>query len=105
MHTLQLAGELDFLQRGDLSELLLSLEAADVAVLDFSHVTFVDASVIGCLAVLQKRMRKNGGAGIVRIIEPPPPLVKILTICGLNTVFEICEPGHSIASAAAKQSA
>lgn len=49
----------------------------------------VDSTILGCLAALRNRMLENGGLGIVRIVQPPSPLLKKLSLCDLNAVFEI----------------
>lgn len=88
---LSLVGDLDFHSKDKLTELLAALHTADVAVIDFSKVTFVDSTILGCLAALRKRLQENGGPGIVRIVDPSPSLLKILTICGLNKVFDVAD--------------
>lgn len=86
---LSLAGELDLTSRDELTESLAKLESADIAELDFSKVTYVDSTILGCLAVLRGRLVENGGLGVIRILGPSPSMVRILSISGLNKVFEV----------------
>lgn len=90
--TLSLAGDLDLRNKDELRESLVRLESADIAILNFSEVTYVDSTILGCLVVLRKRMLEKGGFGIVRIVEPSQPLLKILSICGLDRMFEVSTP-------------
>ena len=87
--TLRLSGDLDLNRKDEIRKSLARLKSADIAILDFADVTYVDSTILGCLVVLRKRMLENGGHGIVRIVEPSKPLLKILTICGLDKIFEV----------------
>lgn len=55
--------------------------------LDFSAVTFMDSSGIGLVMGRYKIMNERGGK--VVILNPPPPIKKVMMISGINKLAKI----------------
>ncbi len=77
------AGELDMLIASGLRrELAQAAVGADHVVLDLSRVTFMDSSAIGAIVAVHKELAARGGG--VRLVNPQPPVQRILHITGLD---------------------
>ncbi|HET9393180.1 MAG TPA: STAS domain-containing protein [Candidatus Rubrimentiphilum sp.] len=85
----QLDGDLDFSRKAELDALLGAAEHADIAIVDFERVTYLDSSVLGSLMMLKKHMVEHGTAGVVRIAGANESLRRIFAICGLDRIFEL----------------
>lgn len=83
----KLAGDWDFTRRDELQAVLRPAESLDEVLLDLSEVTFIDASVIGCLVKLRKRMIEHSRLSSIRIVEASRHIVHLLRICELDELF------------------
>jgi anti-anti-sigma factor len=83
----KLAGEWDFARRRELQAILRPAESLDEVLLDFSEVTFIDASVVGCLMRLRRHMIEHGRLSNIRIIAASRVVTRIFEICQLQKVF------------------
>jgi anti-anti-sigma factor len=88
----KLAGEWDFTRRYELQTILRPAESLDEVLLDFSAVTFIDASVMGCLLRLRRRMIEHGCLGTIRIIAASGHIVHLFEICELGEIFGFGAP-------------
>ncbi len=60
--------------------------------LDFAKVSFMDSSGIGLVMGRYKLMSEKGG--VVRVLNPPPPIKRVMTIAGLNRLVKITEKAN-----------
>jgi anti-anti-sigma factor len=84
---IQLAGEYDMSRAEELDQAFSAARDADIVVIDFRAVTYIDSSVLTQLAHLQKTLRKRG-PGIVVLQDVDPAVMRIFTLTGLDRVFE-----------------
>jgi anti-anti-sigma factor len=68
--------------------MLQPAESLDEVVVDFSGVTYVDASVLGTLVRLRARMVEHGRLGIICIVAASRHIVHLFEICELQELFE-----------------
>lgn len=83
-----LADELDIFGKERLAALLVPAEEADIAILDLTDTTYLDASALGCLVYLRNQVRKRG-AGVVHLIGVRPNVLRTFSVTGLDKVFLI----------------
>jgi anti-anti-sigma factor len=86
-----LRGDLNAERLEELRHCLRPAESADVAVLDFAEVSYIDSTALTALVLLKNRMSKNGGSAIVRITHANKTVRRILGVCRLDTVFELTD--------------
>lgn len=91
----KLVGEWDFASRDELQAMLSSAESADKVLLDFSEVTFIDASVLGNLINLRNRVTARNRLGIVQIVAASQNAARIFEVCQLQTLFGLPESAHA----------
>lgn len=85
---LQLHGDFDISNKDRLSSILLPAESADHVIIDMAGTTYIDSSALHCLTHLKKQlMARNAGA--IHLIGVHPGVRRILTITGLDALFEI----------------
>jgi anti-anti-sigma factor len=82
----RLSGEFDLAEREHLSAALASMTDVDVAVIDFTNVTYIDSSALTCLTVFHRSMEQAGKAP-VHIVGANAHIKRILTITGLYNFF------------------
>lgn len=82
-------GEVDVSTAPELRERLVNLgdQGRTVAVVDLSHVSFVDSTALGVLVSGLKRFRSVGGD--LRLVVTQPHIAKVFEITGLHEVFAI----------------
>ena len=83
------SGEVDLLTAPVLRErMTASIESngGDV-VLDLSGVTFLDSSGLGVILGAHRRLRERDGT--LQIVATAPAVLKILTLTGLDKVFDV----------------
>ena len=95
----KLSGEWDFARRDELQAILRAGESLDEVFLDFSAVTFIDASVLGSLMRLRRRMIEHNRLGAIRIMAASRHVIRVLEICELLELFGLAAP-HINAGAA-----
>ncbi|MGR4065714.1 MAG: STAS domain-containing protein [Vulcanimicrobiaceae bacterium] len=83
-----LDGEYDIARQGELDEALAPAYGASVAILDLRAVSYMDSTALTCLLRLKKRMAESG-PGVVRLVAPQRPIVRLLDITRLDTVFDV----------------
>lgn len=88
----KLEGEWDFTRRDELQVVLRPAESLDEVLLDFSAVTFIDASVMGTLLRLRKCMIERSRLGSIRITEVSRHIVHLFKICELDELFGLGAP-------------
>lgn len=86
-----LRGELDLADKKALSALFDSVDRTAHVVLDLSDVTYMDSTILGCLVHLRKRLAEHGGD--LRLFGVNPNILRLLTVAGLDRVFDIAEIG------------
>lgn len=86
-----LHGDLNMTRVDELRHMLLAGEHADVAVLDFADVGYIDSTALTALVLLRHRMTKNGGKGVLKIARPNKSVRRLLAICRLDHVFEVLD--------------
>ncbi|MEO6835169.1 MAG: STAS domain-containing protein [Candidatus Tumulicola sp.] len=91
----KLVGEWDFLRRNELRAMLSPAESADEVLLDFSEATFIDASVLGDLIHLLKRVTERNRLGTVRIVAASRRATRIFELCNLQELFGLPESTHA----------
>ncbi len=86
---IELAGDIDVYSVGRLrSELLdLSGRGRHLVVVELSGVTFMDSSGLGVLVGAMKRARDGGG--VVVLVAPSEPIMRVLRVTGLTKVFPV----------------
>lgn len=72
--------------------LLQPAESLDEVFLDFSGVTFIDASVLGSLMRLRRCMTDHSRLGSIQIVEASRHIVRLFEICELRELFGLGEP-------------
>jgi anti-sigma B factor antagonist len=85
--TVVLRGELDMARTDDVTAAITNAITADttVLVIDLSHVEFMDSAGLGCLAAAHRRMKDRG---VVRLRGARPQVVRLVSLVGLDDVFE-----------------
>ena len=85
-----LRGEWDLYNRPELDAALLAAEAAaeSLVVLDLSHATFIDSSVLGALVEARKRLHERVKFAVV---AQDRQIRKVFEITGLDGVFALHE--------------
>jgi anti-sigma B factor antagonist len=85
-----LGGEWDLYNRPELEAALIEAEAAaePLVVIDLSHATFIDSSVLGALVEARKRMLERVGMAVV---AQDRQIRKVFEITGLDAVFTLYE--------------
>jgi anti-anti-sigma regulatory factor len=78
-------------------ELLAPAEWADEAVIDFSEVGAINATVLGCLIVVINRMVERNRLGIVRIVGANASILRIFELCHAETLFDFASPQTPLA--------
>ncbi len=86
---LAVRGEVDVATAPQLRERLNAFaEPGNVTiVVDLTDVSFVDSTALGVLVSGAKRLRKGGGD--LKLVVTEPHIAKVLSITGLNEVFEV----------------
>jgi anti-anti-sigma factor len=57
--------------------------------IDFSETHFVDCGGLGALVALRKCARSHNSDVSVRLVNPPPPLQRMVTLMHMNEAFPI----------------
>jgi len=57
--------------------------------LDLSQTTFVDCGGLGALVAIRKKASNGHGAATIRLLNPPKPLQRIVTMMKMSDVFPI----------------
>jgi anti-sigma B factor antagonist len=85
-----LRGEWDLYNRPQLEAALLEAEAAaeSLVVLDLTHATFIDSSVLGALVEARKRMQERVR---IAVVAEDRRIRKVFQITGLDGVFALHE--------------
>ena len=85
-----LRGEWDLYNRPELDAALLAAEASGEAaiVIDLSHATFIDSSVLGALVEARTRL---GDRVPIAVVAPDRQIRKVFEITGLDSVFSLHE--------------
>ena len=88
-YAIRLSGEVDMTRIDELNEIAEAFRAdgAAVAKVDLREITFMDSTGLGLLSRLRNTALARGGH--VVLVEPTPSTLKLLTIVGFDTVFEI----------------
>jgi anti-anti-sigma factor len=79
----KLTGDWDFSRRDELQLVLRPAEVADEVVQDFSELTFIDASVLGSLIRLLKRVVNRNHLGTIRIVAASRNVARLFEVCNL----------------------
>lgn len=84
---LQMRGEYDIANKDSLTEMLLPGEVADSVVIDMADTAYIDSSALHCLVHLRTQLLERGG--VVQLVGVQPNIRRILTVTGLDGLFEI----------------
>jgi anti-anti-sigma factor len=82
----RLSGEFDLAEREHLNSAFASMTDVDVAIVDFTNVTYIDSSALTCLTVFHRSM-EHAGKTPVHIVGANAHIKRILTITGLYNFF------------------
>lgn len=87
----QAAGELDLHTSPQLRDRVLELTESGTRriAIDLGGVTFMDSSSLGVLITCLKRVREQDGNLVLVGVNGPP--IKVLTLTGLDRVFEMVD--------------
>jgi anti-anti-sigma factor len=85
----RLAGELDLMSCGALSDRLSGLAPTPRTVLDMSDVTFMDSTGLRALWLFQQLCEGDGSHLVLQ--SPSTPVLRVLELTGMQTTFEIAE--------------
>ena len=94
----ELTGEIDIYRTAEVDGALVSVENADLAIVDLAKVTYFDLTLINGLVRLRRRMSARRQDSIVRIDGATAHLRRILEVTNLASVFELSssrEPSQS----------
>ena len=89
---------------GEMNPLRLAVHAqsnVDLVVLNFAHVSMIDASGLGILLELRQWSSERGVE--LRLMEVDAPVRQILEITRLDTVFEISSPAEILSLAGSQE--
>jgi anti-sigma B factor antagonist len=90
-HVLTITGELDVATAPQVRNEIVALltDGATDLVLDLTGVPFVDSFGLGVLVGALKRTRNSGGRLV--LVTTEPPVLQLLALTGLDTVFEVVD--------------
>ncbi len=87
----QMRGEYDIANKDSLSAMLQPGETADAVVIDMADTAYIDSSALHCLVHLRTQLLTRGG--VVQLVDVQPNILRVLTVTGLDGLFEIS--GHT----------
>jgi anti-anti-sigma factor len=90
---LYLCGEFDIYNTRQLAEVFSSSMAYRTITIDLAKTRFIDASIIGAF-VRFACLRRDLEAAQLRMVNVNGFVLKLLSICGLSTLFCIAEQPH-----------
>ena len=76
----------------EVEEMFRPAEWVDEAILDFSELPAISATVLGCLVNVVNRMVGRNRLAIVRIVGANSEILKIFKLCKAETLFDFSEP-------------
>lgn len=84
---IELNGEYDLSRKEELGLLFATLPADGTAVIDFSHVTYIDSTCLHELVMLHLRRKEN----VVTLAGANRAIRRVLGIVGFDQLFRITE--------------
>jgi len=95
---IEVAGELDLHTSPALRDHVLGLieQGSHRLAIDMSKVDFMDSSSLGALITCLKRLRESDGRLVLVGLQGSP--MKVMTLTGLDRVFEFVESGTELPS-------
>jgi anti-anti-sigma regulatory factor len=69
--------------------LLAPAECADEAIVDFSELPVISATILGALVSLMNRMVERNRLGVVRIVGANPSTLQVLKLCRADSLFDL----------------
>jgi len=95
---IEVAGELDLHTSPALRDHVLGLieQGSRRLAIDMSKVDFMDSSSLGALITCLKRLRESDGRLVLVGLQGSP--MKVMTLTGLDRVFEFVDPGQVLPS-------
>lgn len=95
---IEVAGELDLHTSPALRDHVLGLieQGSNRLAIDMSKVDFMDSSSLGALITCLKRLRESDGRLVLVGLQGSP--MKVMTLTGLDRVFEFVDPGAELPS-------
>jgi anti-anti-sigma factor len=85
---IRLSGEFDLHNVNELAAVVDRLANAHAVVVDFTNVTFIDSTVLGCLVRLSRGLASRGG---LVIYGPTPNVRRAFSVSGLDRYFAIAD--------------
>lgn len=85
---IKLSGDVDASRRADLNAILEPAAFADVAVIDLSGTTYLDSTVLSCIALLRKNMKRCGSRATIRVAGAGAFARRLFSITGLDKMVE-----------------
>jgi len=64
--------------------------------LDFSQTTFVDCGGLGALVAIRKRASNGQGAATIRLLNPPEPLQRIVSMMKMGEFFPMATGDEAV---------
>ena len=89
LHAIDLAGELDLANAGDVERELVRVEAGDAGAIlvDLSRLTFIDSTGIRVLVRAAARSRADGNRLVLQ--RAPRPVLRVLRIAGVADLLPL----------------
>jgi anti-anti-sigma regulatory factor len=73
----------------EIQALLAPAEWADEAIVDFSELPAISATVLGALLALVNGMAARNRLGVVRIVGANPRILRIFKLCRADSLFDL----------------
>jgi anti-anti-sigma regulatory factor len=89
--SIRVPADLNISDFDEVEEMFRPAEWVDEAILDFSELPAISATVLGCLVNVVNRMVARNRLGIVRIVGANAGIVKIFKLCNAETLFDFSE--------------
>jgi anti-anti-sigma regulatory factor len=87
--SVRLPANLDIEDVDEVKAVLGAAEWADEAVVDFSELPAISATVLGALVSLMNRMVEHNRLGVIRIVGANAATLRILQLCRADTLFDL----------------
>jgi len=101
--SIKLRSDLDVADFDSVRTALAPAERADEAVVDFTELAFISATVLGCLVAVVNSMVAHNRLGVVRIVGANDRIMKVFRLCNAETLFDFSDTTWHGASAIAER--
>lgn len=84
----RLSGDIDFVERSALRQMLSQLEGADVAIIDMSSVPYADSTFLNEIVALHQRMARHDRPFSIRLIGVSNQLRRVFEVAQIDRLVE-----------------